>query len=59
VSAAIPVHSRPVPWLTFPELVARIQWQVAPEPWTAAAHASTVEATETMAGAVEGPSTNV
>ena len=58
-SAAVPVHSRPVPWLTFPVLVARIQWHIPPEPWTAAAHVSDVEATETMLGVVDDPSTKV
>jgi hypothetical protein len=39
--------------------MARIQWHNPPRSWTAAAHASTVEATETILGAVEGPSTKV
>ena len=58
-SAAAPVHANPMPWLTFPALVARIQWHIPPAPRTAAAHASGVDATETIVGAVDGPSTKV
>jgi hypothetical protein len=39
--------------------VARVQWHIPPEPWTAAAQVSAVEAIETTVGAVEGPSTKV
>ena len=58
-NAAAPVHSNPTPRLTFPALVARIHWHIPPAPRTADAHVSAVDATETIIGAVDGPSTKV
>ena len=58
-SAAVPTHSDPMPRVMFPALVARIQWHIPSDPWTAAAQVSAVEATETILDVVEGPSTKV
>ena len=53
------MHPSRVPELTVPALVVLTQWQIPPEPCTAAAQVFAVEATETIVGAVEGPSTKV